>query len=136
MTDREKLVELLAETHCTNDSTGVCEKGISCMECFADHLISRGVIALPCKVGDTVYFQDDYYGRAIQEAEIKCLRFRADKNKVLFGADVEFYVVDPYYNDGRLMLCGAIVGIESEFGNQPTAFLTREEAEAALKEGE
>lgn len=90
------------------------------------------LVILPCKAGDTVYFQDDYYGRVIQKAEVKCLRIRADKNKVLFGADVEFYIVDPYYQDGRLMLCGAVVGIDNSFGNQPTAFLTREEAEKAL----
>ena len=134
MADREKLVELLDEVQrygtATNPSLNCAYNGD-----IADHLLANGVIVLPCKVGDTVYFQDDYYGRAIQEAEIKCLRFRADKNKVLFGADVEFHIVDPYYTDGRLMLCGAIVGINNNFGNQPTAFLTREEAEAALKEG-
>ena len=91
------------------------------------------LVVLPCKVGDKVYFQNDYHGKSIVEAEIKCLRFRATENKVLFGADVEFNIVDPYYVDGRLMRCGAIVGIENNFGNQPTAFLTREEAEAALE---
>ena len=91
-------------------------------------------VVLPCKVGDTVYFQANYCGKAIHEAKIKCLRFRIDDKQSLFGADVEFYIVDPYYNDGRLMLCGAVVGINNNFGNQPTAYLTREEAEKALGE--
>ena len=61
MTDRERLIELLqphvSGTACLCES-GSCEL-TSCRDCkarrLADYLLANGVIAPPCKVGDVVY---------------------------------------------------------------------------------
>ena len=111
---REKLIELLwaagrAAMNSEQDKP----------EAMADHLLANGVIVLPCKVGDTVY--DIYAAKANGEGEIRAskvtdIRIHLDKrNKA-------WLTIDGYYF------------AEDDFGK--TVFLTREEAEAALKEGE
>ena len=52
MTERERLIELIAEAHDLEDL------GIDFFDIdgyIADHLLENGVIVPPCKVGDTVY---------------------------------------------------------------------------------
>ena len=124
MTDREKMVELLAETHCTNDSTGVCEKGISCMECFADHLISRGVIVLPCKAGDTVW-TISRVNKAVSMYKVAGFLHTGAFWKVRIVKEIQSWVGNK--TEHKYVAFGA-------FGK--TVFFTREEAEAALKEGQ
>lgn len=54
---RERLIELMYE--------GDLKSGTVCddydLEFIADYLLDNGVIVLPCKVGDTIYWIDESY---------------------------------------------------------------------------
>ena len=69
MTDRDRLIELL------NEAEDICDGTFDCDECeynpsdnncrcelTADHLLANGVIVPPCKVGQTIYYADDFLG--------------------------------------------------------------------------
>ena len=71
------------------------------------------LVALPCKVGDTVYWASNF-GKAIHHGKITALKISG------FGIDLE--IATPA---NLLFRCEA-----------ETVFLTRDEAEAALKEAE
>lgn len=67
MTDREKLKQLLIYTPNCDNECSLCEYKYTDDKCeehlsgiMADHLLSNGVIVLPCKVGDTIYSFDKY----------------------------------------------------------------------------
>lgn len=134
MTQREKLIELLAD-HCEWQKKKCigCKRnlqlGAKCREerfgAIADHLLANGVILLPCKEGDVLYITEPRYYNytkhdGVQRGVCKC--FEQDER---FGwyAKVALDEGEPhtlyYYNF-------------SKFGK--TVFLTYEEAEAALKE--
>lgn len=84
-------------------------------EKIADHLLEHGVIVPPCKIGDTVYRITCAYGKwEIRERE--CIRlswFRKHDGEI-------YWVICSSKND--------ILG--------DSVFLTKEEAEAAVKERE
>ena len=107
---RDRLIALLQES-----SVGVKES-----EWLADSLLLDGVIVPPCKVGDAVWFE--LYGQ-IESATIYHCTYESS-HKGLF-------LSDSYAKDTRgleLSFCGNSIG--------KTVFLTREEAEQALKGGE
>ena len=99
---------------------------------IADYLLANGVIVPPCMVGDTVYYISS---TRVKEAVI---------DEIYIGKDnrMEFSLVFDCDKD-----CGSCPFVEwdcnSECGNTiwnakyfgKTVFLTREEAEAALKGG-
>lgn len=105
---RDRLIELIKNAPVWKNGTfnEACEL-------VADHLIENGVILPPCKVGDTVYSKN---GKP--------------------------YVVEGiHYKNGRFMFGGSRDGIEGMpqkvwFENEinKTVFLSKEEAEKALKE--
>ena len=112
MTDRERLINLMIKAKRTEPETG------SFTDYLADYLIEHGVIVPPCKVGDKVYYiemcrtAEDWGKLYISWEEVKQLSF----NK-----------------HGRwLVLIDNALFDWSEIGT--VAFLTREEAERALKE--
>ena len=112
MTERERLVELLLEWG-NKENDGVRAESI------ADYLLANGVIVPPCKVGDTVY-------------EI-CERRRSGKwqkaivERVVHGIEIGIDKI-------LTARCGTTTYVYlSRLGE--TVFLTREEAEAALKGG-
>lgn len=82
-------------------------------------------VVLPCKVGDTVYV---IWGEEIVEATVYCLRPFVYKDHTEFRGNAICVIKDPFFNDGRLMKHDLFV----VFGFD--TFLTREEAEATLKE--
>lgn len=113
MTERERLIELLLEWG-NKENDGVRAESI------ADYLLANGVIVLPCKVGDTVY-------------EI-CERRRSGKwqkaivERVVHGIEIGIDKI-------LTARCGTTTYVYlSRLGE--TVFLTREEAEKALKGGE
>ena len=70
MTDRDRLINELkkAKNRCLIHESGGC---LACkyrgqadctLENLADHLLANGVIAPPCKVGDTIYSFCDVFG--------------------------------------------------------------------------
>lgn len=115
---KERLVNLLKEARCGKDCDGF-KNAEFCNGCTAyeksvktaDYLLASGeVFVQPCKVGDTVYQTD---GVRIYELEI--LDVLLHKNK-------------PYYETESIDFDNDAIG--------KSIFLTREEAEAKLKESE
>lgn len=112
MTERERLHELIvdaenkffAETPCGTDSSRI--------EKVVEHLLANGVILPPCKVGDKLYF---LYGTDTPQPWV--CSFTESVCKI--GVKV------------RNFLNGYSVYAPDDFGK--TVFLSREEAEAALK---
>ena len=109
MTEREILVELLDI---------IIQPGEKTLGDIADYLIANGVIVPPCKVGDTLYvisqmkdkrilpFVNEYQATYIQVGKRKCKVY--------------------HEKDGFIKIF-----LQDNFGK--TVFLTREEAEKALK---
>lgn len=97
------------------------------IEHFADHLLADGVIVPPCKVGDVVYALWDVPTETkyiVYCAEIKKIS-QYNKNCRL----TVFFEIEPVEFRGRRKEYQI-----DDFGK--TVFLTREEAERALKERE
>ena len=108
MTDRDRLVELLKDTL----HEWECDVSIKTVTEIAEHLISNGVIVLPCKVGDRVYRPSDCLG----VVQFVIISFNIYESEMFFTDDSENIIY------------------LSEIGK--TVFLTREEAERALRERE
>lgn len=107
---RERLVELLR----TVDSMRLMRAGFS--EC-ADYLLANGVIVPPCKVGDTVYLLQKYYGTY-------CFHIVEDKIQMIGITSRGIHIKARNHQDhNKMYMLGK------------TVFLTKEEAEAKLKEG-
>jgi hypothetical protein len=110
---KERLVELLDEAFIKSDDN----YGMPNVNQVADHLLADGWIRPPCKVGDKMYYDGEHFAShckgEIMEATVAfintevCSTFRGEVDMV-FDFDC--------------------------FGK--TVFLTREEAEAKLKESE
>lgn len=108
MTDRDRLVELLKDTL----HEWECDVSIKTVTEIAEHLISNGAIVPPCKVGDRVYRPSDCLG----VVQFVIISFNIYESEMFFTDDSENII---YLSD---------IG--------KTVFLTREEAEKALKERE
>ena len=80
---------------------------------FADYLLANGVIVPPCKVGDTVYFLD-----AICGTDGYCIN--------------NCCCIDCIHAELQVFEIDFDLSMYKEIGN--TVFLTKEEAEAKLKE--
>lgn len=127
---RDRLIELIlsAETYDEYECE-FCAKP-DCLRCynekFADHLLANGVILLPCKVGDTVWFFShrpfnlEVQAKTIYPATV--IRITTRRNRM----DMVLELHNPYGTTE--------VAEISSFGK--TVFLSREEAEKALKGGE
>lgn len=118
---RDRLVELLKETHEICNKRDNCDgcvgygKGMYCERyLMADRLLENGVIVPPCKIGDTVYYLGGLYNRLIKSAVVEEIIADSDGVSDLFVTS----------EDG--------VTFENSI---KIFFLTREEAERALKGG-
>lgn len=109
MADRERLIDLIREAkkHTKNANSDLERNMI-----FADYLLEHGVIVPPCKVGDRVYRPSDCLG----VVQFVIISFNIYESEMFFTDDSENII---YLSD---------IG--------KTVFLTREEAERALKERE
>ena len=105
---RDSLIELFEKAF---DEYGKNNFPCSVSKYLADYLLASDVIVPPCKIGQTVY-------------HIYCGNNLVTERVIAFGVDSRglFYTNDDY----REIPC-------IKFGK--TVFLTREEAEAALKDG-
>ena len=109
---RDRLVELMysAKEKFTDENVNDEEA----VEILADYLISNGVILPPCKVGDTVYFDTYLHGDSVGVRPHKVIQVKSvittEPSKGGIGAEI------PDWSFGE------------------SVFLTREEAEKALKE--
>lgn len=122
MTERERLIELLMQGDIAASKQGVFN---CCMckreaEILADYLLSNGVIVPPVKAGDTIY-------------EIHERRKGGEWVKIISERFV--HGVEIYAGGCMIARCGSTISVFlSDIGK--TVFLTREEAEKALKESE
>ena len=125
MTDRERLIEILKLGSCP--SPYLCDencKYANLERCYeertADLLLEHGVVLLPCKVGDRLY---EVTGRkTVSVYKVRAIRVE------LFGLFIEWDIVEGF-------VWQSLSGINAdEIGK--TVFLTREEAEKALRERE
>ena len=122
--DRERLIEILKLGSCP--SPYLCDencKYANLERCYeertADLLLEHGVVLLPCKVGDRLY---EVTGRkTVSVYKVRAIRVE------LFSLFIEWDIVEG-------IVWKSLVINANEFGK--TVFLTREEAERALKERE
>ncbi len=131
MTEKERLVNLLKSPH---KAEQLRKMGVSignyeddCIEVMvADYLLANGVIVPPCKVGDTVFMPWEWKG----QKGVACLKVTAMRNILGFGwgLGTDFDTDDEGYADKYN--CGNFKF--DDVGK--TVFITREEAEKALKE--
>ena len=119
---RDRLIELqkqakliCSETNC-KDCVGYGQGWHCFHHLLADHLLANGVIVPPCKVGDTVYYLDEecYY---VCEYKVVGLTLSDEHGPYFFLGNHLVEFLDPFD--------------ENDLGK--TVFLTREEAEQALK---
>ena len=113
MTDRDRLIELLFKCDKDNDVLSCFNerpRQKQSAEIIADYLIANGVILPPCKVGDKVYRPAKYLGIV----QFVITSFNMYQSEMFFTDDSDNIIYIP------------------DIGK--TVFLTREEAEKALKE--
>ena len=131
MTDRDRLIELTSGLPFSAEYEKY--NSLEFAEHLADHLLSNGVIVPPCKVGDTVYIKNRPLIISflhIENEVYDVVQFDCDD-----CGDCPFYEDDVSFegeHDCKTM--GYIQFTEKDIGK--TVFLTKEEAEKALKERE
>lgn len=121
---RDRLVELIAEGRelceqipcegCTRNCKGLND----CIaKVQADYLLANGVIAMPCKVGDTVYVLFGEPSYTIKEFRVRTIVFGETHDSIGFTNKSMYTIWDKLWYD----YFGKII------------FTTREEAEQAMK---
>ena len=129
MTDRERLIRLMQEaSQSKSDYAGNIGLGQ-----IADYLLEHGVIVLPCKVGDKLFilYDDDYGEYECSELCIGVLQ----ELRVFAKCGISGYKniqECPEYYCGQPFCSTSFTG--KDFGK--TVFLSREEAEKAIKDQE
>ena len=122
MNVREKLVELLEE---------IPHPQRLYPDLYVDRIIAHGVIVLPVQVGDTVYGYFRPYGNEVLQCKVVKVKACQFKDRTIrYFLDLEFDIIDPFFNDGRLMRCSAQAVYGADFGDWYRVYLTKEEAEA------
>lgn len=149
---RDRLVELIKQANKKCYSTTKCEDcsavdtGDQPDDCLkyniADHLLANGVIVPPCKVGDTVYQPSYKFTKC--SAYDYTPKYVEDSSCVGCGATCDS-VKKPYIYKGEVVSIRITkeqiflaVSFQEKFDSSrfilgKTVFLTREEAEPALK---
>ena len=116
----EETVRIVKENHHYNSAT---DKAVSISEILADYLLESGVIVPPVKISDTVYTNCSMQGWYLRSKD------RPYKAKVVYmGINGTKNYMNVVYEKGEYMLSFDFDKIGK------TVFLTREEAEKALKE--
>lgn len=137
MTERERLVKLLrAANNCHTLSN--CDVCVECEVCnnyrIADYLLKNGVIVPPCNVGDTVYVDNRCINSLFIDRGIYFIHDKVSRCDVLSISRtrkqllIKIAPVEAQRRNSRYHLRVPV----SAFGK--TVFLTKEEAEKALKE--
>lgn len=116
---RDRLIELFGEIENSTDLFLYTDMYFSDedKEILADHLLANGVIVPPCKVGDTVYLVPTYHGKPYCGVVV-------DKVQMVGITTRGIHIKARYHHDhNKTYMLGK------------TVFLTREDAEKALKGG-
>ena len=123
---RDRLIELIRNAPRKDVVYGniKLDEPVQTLQTIADHLLANGVIVLPCKVGDTVYYLTTIdTEKELNITEVFC------GTVIGISLDRKNIWISVKYTNG-LYYCHK----STDFGK--TVFLTREEAEQALKERE
>ena len=132
---RDRLIELIKHDNCISPATCSSKcKYVDLDDChserLADHLLANGVIVPPCKVGDVVYVIEPCACYNKYSEFDKCHRRRTKATRWL-----KMVRVPSKHHTKCLKLFERPFRIEYLNKIGKTVFLTREEAEAKLKEG-
>ncbi len=119
----KRLVNLLKRADSNAEMKGITDYDDMIQDC-ADFLIANGVIAPPCKVGDTVYTNIAMQGWYMRKKN------RPYKAKIVFIGvnNVDNFMNVVFENDNMIQFNFSQIG--------KTVFLAKEKAEKALKERE
>lgn len=114
MNDRDRLIELIEQAE------GLKNNDFPSVEEIADYLLANGVIVLPCYIGQEVWYLSEHFNGSveIEKGKISMLQQKADKSwkfRFSHNSSVWDFKIDD-------------IGVRY--------FLTKEEAEKALKGGE
>lgn len=121
MTDREsrdRLIAIVSQTIGVGDRT----------DKIVDDLLANGVIVPPCKVGDVVYY---IINNNIQEVKVSEIKIYGNNYVVANAKCLDEFEMCDSTCDCSKKTCNVWVDFKS-LGK--TVFLTKEEAEAKLKE--
>lgn len=120
MTERERLIELMMQAENEELSLLEFEKKI-----LADYLLKNGVIVMPCKVGDTVYSYSKEFDTV--------LAYFVEEIKTLYDTDNKCGL---WVYEANCVETGDLIDSIDFYSEDigKTVFLTRKEAEKALKE--
>lgn len=110
---RDRLVDLLDI---------IIQPGEKTLGDIADYLLANGVIVLPCKIGEKLYDCSEFFLEGCSCPEIYTLQ------------DVEMIIYKRPHDYGYLFTYDSTYIGHDDIGNH--IFLTREEAERALKGGD
>ena len=115
---KERLFELLIEGH----------KQYLFYDDIADYLLANGVIVPPCKVGDVLYVIFKAYNEEkVYPVNVSAIRMDTKKNNNRVCVWGTFHITEFYAHEYKATFKFDSIG--------KTVFLTREEAEAKLREG-
>ena len=87
-------------------------------------------IELPCAVGDTVYC---LYHEKVIEGTVRLIRPFVSKDDVVFKGNIICEIDSLFWDDGRKEEVELYVVFEKPYGMERVAYLSKEEAEQALK---
>ena len=137
---RDRLIELLSYIPCNDGCVCSALDGGRCLgldkldrcqiQAIADHLLANGVIVQPCKVGDTLYVNYEYlksWGRKTYPVSVRAIRLDTKKNNHRICVEGKFHLKEDCSHYYQATFSFDSIG--------KTVFLTREEAERALKGG-
>ena len=129
---RDRLVELIFESGILCRRCGDFSRNY-CAEYISKYLLENGVIVPPCKVGDTLWIKWGFEetGKKLYPVKVYALRFDTKKNNMRICVEGDFHVsaYGGYFSHHY-------VGTFSWGSVGKTVFLTKEEAEQAMKGGE
>lgn len=130
---RDRLIDLILKCEKENDVLACYyerPKHIQAAEIIADHLLANGVIVPPCKVGDTVWIRWGIHEstKKIYPVKVYALRYDTKKNNMRLCVEANFEITDY----GR-RFNHHYIGTFPWDSVGKTVFLSREEAEQALK---
>lgn len=144
---RDRLTEILKQTY-----FDYCEECAACFEdgyktppsleeFFADYLLENGVIALPCKIGQTVYEIEPLWYGIWYENEHKCRKCEhfyeggmGDEPDCGLGKKCCYHIVEKEADVRSLADWIIPKTFTKEVAWGKTVFLTKREAEQALAE--
>lgn len=126
---RDRLIELLMNTPKLPITMGGRANGKTYQTAsnIADHLLANGVVVPPVSVGDTVYVITSDSPTRIEKTRVSQIKIKVKENSRISYRISAPCVYDDW-GEAHWTFC------EFDFGK--TVFLTREEAEAKLKEGD